>query len=343
MNKYDIFISYSRRDKEIVDKIIGILIDKGYTVWIDVDGIESGEAFRQNIVEAIENSTIVIFFSSKSSNISKWTTKEICLAVEFAKYIIPIKIDSTQYNKSILFDLIDLDYIDMSENRLMDISTQKLLKTISSKIDKKDTLESKSIEGSSPNADKKNYDCGYKRDIGQFDVRKIRKSIKQCWRNRNSIINIILILFTLLALIGLCSVIIGFRFVFLPASILGLYGIFLLLCNKEDGVSCVAGAALLWTLANAYETAPSAQIFRFFQEGNILIAWSPAVLTILTGLLLFIRKNGKAWWRNCKKISVWGIVLLTVTCIFWMWSIYFDAVTKLGLPPNIRHYINKMF
>lgn len=342
MDKHDIFISYSRRDKIKVDKIIEILINNGYTVWVDVDGIESGEAFRANIVDAIENSSIVIFFSSKSSNISKWTTKEISLAVEFAKYIIPIKFDSTRYNKSILFDLIDLDYIEMSENRLMDVSTQKLLKTVRSKIGKKETPEERKGKDSLLTSDINSSDNKYNRKSIQLDIKNLRESIAKCWVSRNNIINTMLLLYTLLALVGLGSTtILGFAI--WPASILGLYGIFLLICNKKDGIPCIAGAALLWTLAEAYITAPSVPIFRFFQEGNILIVWSPLTLTILTVMALFIRKDGVAWWRRCKKISICGTVLLTIAGIFYIWSIYFDTVTKLGLPPNIRHYINRIF
>lgn len=134
MAKYDIFISYSRRDKYIVDRIVDTIRQYGYNIWIDVTGIESGEAFKKNIVEAIENSTLMIFFSSETSNMSTFVTKEISLGVAFNKYIIPIKLDKVPYNKSIIFDLIDIDYIDMSETRLTDSAVQKLLRTLKSKI-----------------------------------------------------------------------------------------------------------------------------------------------------------------------------------------------------------------
>lgn len=341
--KYDIFVSYSRRDKAKVDAIMEILINKGYSVWIDVDGIESGEAFRQNIVEAIENSSIIIFFSSESSNISKWTTKEISLAVEFSKYIIPIKFDNARYNKSILFDLIDLDYIDMSENRLMEASTQKLLRTIKSKIGEKDIPKDVYDKGYSQRSDEESIVNMSRREPTQFDIKNIKKSIVNCWNSRSNIINATLSVLMLLALIGLGTITIGFGFVFWPASIVGLYGIFLLLSNKEDGIAYIAGACLLWTLGEAYEMAPRSPVFRFFQDGNILIVWSPVVTMLTTTLVFFVRKNGVAWWRRCKKISMVGVMLLTITGIFWIWSIYFDIVTKFGLPPNIRYYIHKIF
>ncbi len=42
--KYDVFISYSRKDKKIVSKFITTLKNRGYRLWMDVDGIESGDA-----------------------------------------------------------------------------------------------------------------------------------------------------------------------------------------------------------------------------------------------------------------------------------------------------------
>ena len=61
--KYDVFISYSRKDSEIVNRIVEILSAKGFCSWMDKDGIESGDAFKTVIVSAIENSGVFLFFS----------------------------------------------------------------------------------------------------------------------------------------------------------------------------------------------------------------------------------------------------------------------------------------
>ena len=50
----DIFISYSRRDKIRVDKVVEFLRYRGFTVWIDREGIEGGDKFRGIIANAIE-------------------------------------------------------------------------------------------------------------------------------------------------------------------------------------------------------------------------------------------------------------------------------------------------
>lgn len=114
-NQYDIFISYSRQDKEFVDLLASKLDSWGYTYWIDVTGIESGDVFKKNIVEAIKASTVVLFVSSKSSNESAWTIKEVNFALRHHKQIIPIRIDATEYSAILQFDLDVLDYVDCTQ------------------------------------------------------------------------------------------------------------------------------------------------------------------------------------------------------------------------------------
>lgn len=109
--EYDIFISYSRKDTAIVDQFVKRLTEAGYNVWIDRDGIYSGEQFKAKIVNAIKNSAIVLFFSSVNSNKSEWTVKEISYSLKKGKTIIPIRLDDEEYEDSIDFDLINIDFI----------------------------------------------------------------------------------------------------------------------------------------------------------------------------------------------------------------------------------------
>lgn len=338
MEKYDIFISYSRKDKYQVDKIVDILKFRGYKVWIDIDGIESGEAFRKTIVEAIENSSIMIFFSSDASNKSKWTTKEISLGVEYNMYLIPIKLDKASYNKSIIFDLIDLDYIDMSEERLVDASVQKLMRTIISKIGTRDLTDSDNYARTIIAVPKASI---YEENGVEPGSKTFLQKFLQCWESRNVIVNCCL---SGLVIMAFCALFVGFLvgFPFWPAALTGLFGLYLLFFNKKDGIAFVVGAGLLWTLANAFETCPSCTVFRFFQDGHFLMAWFPLLISILTVSLLAIKKDGIRWVNKCKPISTIAIILLTIAVGLWVWAIYFDCVTKLGLPPNLRHYIDRV-
>jgi len=124
--KYDVFISYSRNDyvdelKNVipgneVSKIKDALTEAGISYWFDEEGIYSGQNFVEKIVTNIDNAKIFLFLSSANSNKSPWTCKEIASADEFKKHIIPVRIDSTPYNKKVLFRIADLDYIDYYTN-----------------------------------------------------------------------------------------------------------------------------------------------------------------------------------------------------------------------------------
>ena len=130
---YDVFISYSRHDTMVVDEFVAMLESEGFSVWIDRDGIESGDAFKRIILRAIKESQVVLFFSSEHSNLSDWTAKEIGVAVKYGKHIIPIKLDNSNFNEDVEFDLINLDFVDYTDTSKRVGMKERLLKTLRNK------------------------------------------------------------------------------------------------------------------------------------------------------------------------------------------------------------------
>ena len=124
--KYDVFISYSRRDYvdesynvipgNAIAEIQNVFDENGITYWFDKDGIYSGQEFIEIITGAIAESKMLIFISSKHSNESMWNAGEIFEALDGEKAIIPVKIDNSQYNKKFKLLIRPLDYIDYQEN-----------------------------------------------------------------------------------------------------------------------------------------------------------------------------------------------------------------------------------
>ncbi len=131
--KYDVFISYSRRDKKKVKEFCKAFSNAGITFWIDENGIENGENFKSIIVRAIEDSSVFLYFSSKDSNASSWTAKEVGIAVSRKKNIIPIKLDDAPYNVAIEFDLVNLNVLDCTNAGHLQQSIERLLHSIQSK------------------------------------------------------------------------------------------------------------------------------------------------------------------------------------------------------------------
>lgn len=124
--KYDVFISYSRADyvdenDEIISgNVISIIKDfldlSNISYWIDENGNYTGKEFMDVITRSIENSSTVLFISSINSNKSDWVKREVIVANDMKKKIIPFRIDNTRYNSSILMLLAGVDYIDYVKN-----------------------------------------------------------------------------------------------------------------------------------------------------------------------------------------------------------------------------------
>ena len=104
--QYDIFISYSRRDLVAVKPVKEELKSHGFSCWMDLDGIESGEEnFAKKIVPALDSCSVVLFFVSDSSQRSEWTEKELGYAGRHKKRIVPVRT-----NDDHLVGVFDLNY-----------------------------------------------------------------------------------------------------------------------------------------------------------------------------------------------------------------------------------------
>lgn len=120
---HQVFISYSRKDKDAAAKVCSFLDEHGFSYWIDTDGMLSRDSFKAELVDAIKAADAVLFLSSKSSNASQYVAKEIALAVKYEKMIIPLMLDDASYAKTIEFDLIEIDRLDFRgeyEKKLLD-------------------------------------------------------------------------------------------------------------------------------------------------------------------------------------------------------------------------------
>ena len=97
MEKYDVFISYSRLDSKIVDRICQSFDKAGITYFIDRQGLSTGVEFPGIIAKAIKDSTVFLFIASENSYKSKFTNNEVTYAFNKKEkgYIIPYIIDGS--------------------------------------------------------------------------------------------------------------------------------------------------------------------------------------------------------------------------------------------------------
>ena len=113
--KYDIFVSYSRADLDIVSRLVGDIHDKtSARCWVDWDGIESGDQFVDVIINAIDKVETVLFILSDNSMSSVYVKKEIAYARNTGKKVVPVVVDGGKLRGWFLFEFGQTDYIDVN-------------------------------------------------------------------------------------------------------------------------------------------------------------------------------------------------------------------------------------
>ncbi len=102
--KEKVFISYSKQDAEIVQKLCNELESKGYNCFIferDVTLVAS--SFIKCIIEEIKQSFVLILVISNNANNSEYVIREVNLAFENKLPIFPLRIEDVQPSVELKF------------------------------------------------------------------------------------------------------------------------------------------------------------------------------------------------------------------------------------------------
>src|SRR5438046_1940296 len=108
----DVFISYSRKDSDDATRLAEFLNEKGISVGIDLATSWSAE-----IVEAIENCKAFLVILSPGSISSHNVAKEISLASELKKRILPIDLgEPVELTRDIRYHLAGIQRAPMANS-----------------------------------------------------------------------------------------------------------------------------------------------------------------------------------------------------------------------------------
>ena len=123
--KYEIFISYSRRDyvdeyeniipDSPVKGVLDFLSENKISYWFDKEGIYSSKEYAKLIVEAIQDSRMMLFIHSQHSNQSIHTPREVAEAFNSNKPIVILKLDEMAFGVNFRYYLNNLDYTEYSK------------------------------------------------------------------------------------------------------------------------------------------------------------------------------------------------------------------------------------
>ena len=120
--KFDIFVSYSRKDLQIVQKIKEkIETTTSGRCWMDLNGIESGAIqFTSKIVEGIKSCRVFLFMLSAHSQQSEFALRELNFAYRKAKEdqikVVIVNIDQCKMTDEFSFMYGQTDTIDWNDS-----------------------------------------------------------------------------------------------------------------------------------------------------------------------------------------------------------------------------------
>ncbi len=101
----DIFISYSSIDREKAEQLTELLGSAGLSVWIDKAGIEAATSWSGEITQAITDCKVFVILLSPNSITSHNVSKEVSLASERKKKILPIDLIPVELPNDLAYHL----------------------------------------------------------------------------------------------------------------------------------------------------------------------------------------------------------------------------------------------
>jgi hypothetical protein len=111
----DIFLSYSRADRALAEKFVETASRRGVNVWFD-EKIEGGEDWRATIVDALGSSKALVILFSDHSNASTQLIKELAIADNLKKRVIPVLIADAEPRGAYLYEMAARNWINIHPN-----------------------------------------------------------------------------------------------------------------------------------------------------------------------------------------------------------------------------------
>jgi hypothetical protein len=112
MMDFDVFVSYSSKDKATADATCATLEAAGVRCWMAPRDIVPGTDWSASIVEALDLCSAVVLIFSAHANASPQIRNEIARAVQRGVPIIPVRIEDITPTKSLAYYMTAVHWLD---------------------------------------------------------------------------------------------------------------------------------------------------------------------------------------------------------------------------------------
>ena len=107
-----LFVSHVTEDRAAAMEIVGELERRGIPCWIAPRNIEPGKPFDDEIASALDRCRAMLLVFSDQCNESEYIRREVTVAGESQKVIIPFRIEDAQPRRGLRVRLSDLHWLD---------------------------------------------------------------------------------------------------------------------------------------------------------------------------------------------------------------------------------------
>jgi hypothetical protein len=112
MNDPAVFISYATPDKTCAGLVCQALEQRLIPCWIAPRNVPVGDNAFNAIPAAIEGCTVLVLILSSKSNLSKHVTREVQLALDHNKPIVPFRIEDIKPEHALAYILTGVEWLD---------------------------------------------------------------------------------------------------------------------------------------------------------------------------------------------------------------------------------------
>jgi TolB-like protein len=110
---HDVCISYSSKDRDRILAIAEQLRAEGVSVWIDQGGIDAASLWTAEIVKAIDGCKVLLLALSASAAESPNVVKEVSLALDRKKHILPVNLEPVEVPVALRYPLAGIQHVDL--------------------------------------------------------------------------------------------------------------------------------------------------------------------------------------------------------------------------------------
>ncbi len=109
---YDVFVSYSSKDKPTADAVCAVLESRGIRCWVAPRDILPGRDWGGSIIEAIKGARVMVLVFSANANTSTQIKREVERAVNKGIPVIPLRIEDVTPTETLEYFLSTPHWLD---------------------------------------------------------------------------------------------------------------------------------------------------------------------------------------------------------------------------------------